>query len=162
MQKEIATFVVNGKPHEVIIEPNTTLIEVLRDKLGLTGTKHSCSTGICGACTVLIEGKPVCSCLILAVTARNKEIVTVEGLADGNRLHPLQESFIGQGAIQCGFCTPGMLLSAKALLDKNPDPTREEVQLALSGNLCRCTGYIKIVDAVLAGARKMREGGKNI
>ena len=161
MRKEIANFVVNGKPYEVIIEPHMLLIDVLRDKLGLTGTKYACGTGDCGACTVLVEGKPVLSCLTLAVTARDKNILTIEGLAEGTTLHPIQQAFIDNGAVQCGYCTPGMILTAKALLDSNPDPTREEVGTALAGNLCRCTGYVKIVDAVLAAAETMREGGKS-
>lgn len=158
MGKQIAEFIINGEPHEVILEPHLTLIEVIRDKLGLTGTKHSCSTGLCGACTVIIDGNAVNSCLILAVTVKNKNILTVEGLADDNALHPLQEAFIHHGAVQCGFCTPGMLMSAKSLLDKKPSPTEDDVRIALSGNLCRCTGYVKIVDAVLDVADKMRQG----
>ncbi len=160
MAKQIAKFIVNGKPYEVIIEPHMTLVEVLRDHLDLTGTKHSCGVGSCGACTVLVDGIPVNSCLTLAITAREKNILTIEGLAKGNTLHPVQQAFVDHGAIQCGFCTPGMILSAKALLGRNPRPTKEEVKAALSGNLCRCTGYVKIVDAVLAAAETMRKGGK--
>ena len=161
MRKEIANFTVNGKPYEVIIEPRMLLIDVLRDKLGLMGTKYACGTGDCGACTVLIDGKPVLSCLTLAVTAKDREILTIEGVANGNTLHPIQQAFIDNGAVQCGYCTPGMILTAKALLDDNPDPSRDEVGTALAGNLCRCTGYIKIVDAVLAAAETMRKGGKS-
>jgi len=161
MKKELANFIVNGKSHEVIIEPNMLLIDVLRDKLGFTGTKYACGTGDCGACTVLVDGKPVLSCLTLAVTVKNKNILTIEGLAKGTTLHPIQQSFIDHGAVQCGFCTPGMILSAKALLDENPTPTREDVKAALAGNLCRCTGYIKIVDAVLDAAERMKKGGKD-
>lgn len=136
------------------------LVEVLRDELGLTGTKHSCGIGHCGACTVLIDGTPTLSCLTPALTAKGKNVTTIEGLAEGTTLHPIQKAFIDFGAIQCGYCTPGMILSAKALLGKNPNPIKAEVQKALSGNLCRCTGYVKIVDAVLAAAETMRQGGK--
>ena len=158
-EKHIAEFIINGESHEVILEPHLTLVEVIRDKLGLTGTKHSCSTGLCGACTVIIDGNPVNSCLILAVTVKNKNILTVEGLAEGNTLHPVQEAFIHHGAVQCGFCTPGMLMSAKALLDKKPDPEEEDVKIALSGNLCRCTGYVKVIDAVMDVADQMKQEG---
>jgi len=161
MRKEIANFIVNGNPYEVIIEPRMLLIDVLRDKLGLTGTKYACGTGDCGACTVLVDGKPVLSCLTLAVTAKDKNILTIEGLAEGITLHPIQQAFIDHGATQCGFCTPGMILNAKTLLDENPNPARDEVKSALAGNLCRCTGYVKIVDAVLAAAETMRKGGKS-
>jgi len=160
MRKEIANFVVNGKPYEVIIEPHMLLVDVLRDKLGLTGTKYACGTGDCGACTVLVEGKPVLSCLTLAMTVRGKDILTIEGLVEGTTLHPIQQAFVDNGAVQCGFCTPGMILSAKALLNENPNPTRDEVELALAGNLCRCTGYVKIVDAVLAAVETMGQGRK--
>lgn len=160
MRKEIANFVVNGKPYEVIIEPHMLLVDVLRDKLGLTGTKYACGTGDCGACTVLVEGKPVLSCLTLAVTVRGKDILTIEGLVEGTTLHPIQQAFVDNGAVQCGFCTPGMILSAKALLNENPNPTRDEVEAALAGNLCRCTGYVKIVDAVLAAVETMGQGSK--
>lgn len=147
---------VNGETYEVPVKPNETLLDVIRYKLELTGTKKGCDTGQCGSCTVLLDGKPVNSCLILAIEARGKEILTVEGLAKNGQLHPLQEAFIQEGAVQCGYCTPGMLLSAKALLDENPNPTEEEVKEAIAGNLCRCTGYVKIVTAILAGAEKMR------
>ncbi len=160
MSRQIAVFNVNGSEYEVIVEPHLLLIDVLRDKLGLTGTKYACGAGDCGACTVLIDGQPSFSCLTLAVTAIGKSIVTIEGLADGAELHPIQRAFIEQGAIQCGFCTPGMVLSAKALLDENPEPTREEIKSALAGNLCRCTGYVKIIDAVEAAATTMRNGGR--
>ena len=159
MRKQITEFMVNGKPYEVILESHMTLLDVLREQVGLTGTKYGCGEGECGACTVLIDGKPVLSCLTLAITARGKNILTIEGLAKGNTLHPIQKAFVDYGAIQCGFCTPGMILSAKALLDENPNPTREEAKTALAGNLCRCTGYVKIIDAVLAGAKTMRMGG---
>jgi carbon-monoxide dehydrogenase small subunit len=160
MKGQIAKFNVNGRSYEVAIEPRTTLLEVLRDKLELTGTKLSCGAGECGACTVLMDGKAVLSCLTLAITAREKSITTIEGLAKGATLHPIQKAFIDYGAIQCGFCTPGMIMSAKALLDENPNPTRQEVKEALGGNLCRCTGYVKITDAVIAAAETMRKGGK--
>ncbi len=140
------------------IEPRMTLLELLRDELGLTGTKYSCGAGECGACTVLVEGKPVLSCLTLAIRVREKNILTIEGLAKGTDLHPIQKAFIEHGAIQCGFCTPGMILTAKALLDENPNPTKEEVKEYLAGNLCRCTGYVKIIEAVLAAAKAIREG----
>lgn len=159
MAEQTVKFIVNGRSYEIPIEPQMTLVEVLRDKLDITGTKISCGAGECGACTVLIEGKPVLSCLTLAITAREKNILTIEGLAKGNDLHPIQKAFIDNGSIQCGFCTPGMILTAKTLLDENPNPTRGEVKKALAGNLCRCTGYVKIVDAVLVAAEEMRKGG---
>ena len=159
-RKQIARFIVNGVEYETAIEPQMTLADVLRDELGLTGTKVSCGTGDCGACTVLIDGKLVLSCLTLAITARDKNILTIEGLTEGAELHPLQTAFVECGALQCGFCTPGQIMASKALLDENPDPTREEVKEALAGNLCRCTGYVKIVDAVLSAAEKMRQGGE--
>lgn len=153
--KQIATFIVNEKRYELAIEPHMLLVEVLRDELGLTGTKQSCGIGNCGACTVLIDGKPVLSCLTLALTVEGKHITTIEALAQGTALHPIQKAFVEHGAIQCGYCTPGMILSAKALLDKNLNPTDKEVEHALSGNLCRCTGYVKIINAVLAAAEAM-------
>ena len=146
----MVTLQVNGESYELFIEAKKTLLEVLREDLGLTGTKEVCDLGTCGACTVLLNNKPVLSCLILAVACKGKEIITIEGLRQGETLHPLQNSFIQHGAIQCGMCTPGMILSAKALLDENPHPTEIEVRRAISGNLCRCTGYVKIVEAILA------------
>jgi aerobic carbon-monoxide dehydrogenase small subunit len=160
MAKEIAAFVVNGQKYEVIIEPHMLLVDVLRDSLGLTGTKYACGAGDCGACTVLIDGKPSLSCLTLAITARDKSILTIEGLAQGGELHPIQQAFVETGAIQCGFCTPGMTLSVKALLDEEPEPTRDEISNAIAGNLCRCTGYVKIIDAVESAAAAMRDGGR--
>jgi carbon-monoxide dehydrogenase small subunit len=160
MAKEIAAFVVNGQKYEVIIEPHMLLVDVLRDSLGLTGTKYACGAGDCGACTVLIDGKPSLSCLTLAITARDKSILTIEGLAQGGELHPIQQAFVEMGAIQCGFCTPGMTLSVKALLDEEPEPTRDEISNAIAGNLCRCTGYVKIIDAVESAAAAMRDGGR--
>jgi carbon-monoxide dehydrogenase small subunit len=151
---------VNGAVEEVYTEPSWTLAKVLREQLGLTGTKLSCGAGDCGACTVLVDGKAIRSCLLLATKAKGKEITTIEGLKgkDG-KLHPIQEAFIEHFAFQCGYCTPGMIMSTKALLDENPKPTETEIKEALRGNLCRCTGYTKIVEAVLAVADKMAEGG---
>lgn len=159
MKKEIAKFKINGRFYEVIVTSNMTLSELLRDQLDLTGTKHACEVGQCGSCTVLVDGKPTLSCSTLAIAVREKEVLTIEGLSRGTRLHPLQQAFIDHGAIQCGFCTPGMILMAKALLDENSSPTRQEVREGLGGNLCRCTGYVKIVDAVMAAAETMRKGG---
>jgi aerobic-type carbon monoxide dehydrogenase small subunit (CoxS/CutS family) len=150
--KQLIELNINGEVREVLVEPRTTLLHVLREDLGLTGTKESCNAGDCGACTVLMDHLPVASCLSLAIEAQGKEILTIEGLEQQGGLHPLQQAFIDHYAVQCGFCTPGMILSAKALLDRNPDPTEEEVKEAISGNLCRCTGYVKIVEAVLAAA----------
>ena len=146
--KQVMNFTVNGEPYELLVDTRRTLLEVLRDEMGLTGTKEGCSLGACGTCTVILDGKPVLSCLILAVDAQGKEVLTIEGLAEGEKLHPIQESFVEHGAIQCGYCTPGMVMSAKALLDKNPKPTYEEIKQGISGNLCRCTGYTKIVEAI--------------
>lgn len=154
------TLRVNGRSYEVAVRPNDTLLDVLREKLGLTGTKKGCDLGDCGACTVLLDGKPVNSCLVLAVDAARGEVVTVEGLAQNGELHPLQEAFIKYGAIQCGYCSPGMLMSLKALLDREPHPTREQVMNAIAGNLCRCGGYHKIADAALAASRAGERGGE--
>ncbi len=163
MSKHIVRMQVNGEPYELAVEPNRTLLDILRNDIGLTGTKRGCDVGDCGACTVLLTlpgepgGKPVNSCLVLGVEADGAQVRTVEGLAvqtaDGPRLHPLQAKFVEHGAAQCGFCTPGMLMSAVALLEEKPHPTEDEVKFAISGNLCRCTGYVKIVDAVLAASR---------
>lgn len=150
---------VNGRIHNIEIEEDMRLLDVLRDKLGLTGTKEGCGEGECGACTVIMDGEAVASCLVMAFQAEGKEIVTIEGLEDENGIHPIQQAFIEEGAVQCGFCTPGMILSAKALLDKNPSPSRTEIREAISGNLCRCTGYNKIVNAV-EKATKDYKGGK--
>ena len=152
MEKRLIRLLVNGDQHDVAVWPNETLVEVLRDRLELTGTKMGCGEGACGTCTVLLEGRPVRSCLTLAVEVQGKEIVTIEGLAEGGDLHPVQEAFVQHGAIQCGFCSPAMILTGKALLDENPNPTEDEVRRALSGVVCRCTGYAKIVEAVLAAA----------
>ncbi|MEE8472939.1 MAG: (2Fe-2S)-binding protein [Dehalococcoidia bacterium] len=152
---------VNGEHYEVAVEPQRTLLEVLREKLGLTGTKKACDEGQCGSCTVLMDGKPVSSCLVLALEAQGKDILTIEGLSNGGQLHPLQQAFVDLGAIQCGYCTPGMILAGKALLDENPSPTEDEVRGAISGNLCRCTGYAKIVEAILSASRVLQgaQGG---
>ena len=147
---------VNGETYETLTESNETLLEILRERLGLTGTKHGCELGECGACTVLLDGKPVLACLVLPDQIEDAEVTTVEGLADGSALHPLQEAFMALGASQCGYCTAGMLLSAKALLDEQPDPTREEIRAALAGNVCRCTGYASIVDAVAQAAQALQ------
>ena len=152
--KQLVTLRVNGETYELPVDVRRTLLEVLRDELSLTGTKEGCGTGDCGACTVLLDGIPIASCLTLVVAAQCKEISTIEGLARGGQLHPLQRAFIDHGAIQCGFCTPGIIMSAKALLDKKPQPTEAEVREAISGNYCRCTGYTKIVEAVLAVSQK--------
>ncbi|NWF57561.1 MAG: (2Fe-2S)-binding protein [Syntrophaceae bacterium] len=144
------TLTVNGEKVDLEIPPHRTLLDLIRNELGLTGTKEGCGNGECGACTVLMDGQPVNACLVLALQAQGKEITTIEGLSRGRRLHSIQEAFISHGAIQCGFCTPGMVLSVKALLDRNPRPEEREIRKALSGNLCRCTGYQKIVEAVLS------------
>ncbi|UCG64173.1 MAG: (2Fe-2S)-binding protein [Deltaproteobacteria bacterium] len=151
----VIQLTVNGEIYDVSVKPNETLLDVIRDRLGLTGTKKGCDTGQCGSCTVLLEGKPINSCLVLAVEAHGKDILTVEGLAKNGQFHPLQEAFIQEGAVQCGYCTPGMLLSAKALLDENPNPTEEKVKEGIAGNLCRCTGYVKIVKAILTAAERI-------
>jgi carbon-monoxide dehydrogenase small subunit len=157
MKREIE-LKVNGVTQDVIVDPWWSLARALREGLGLTGTKISCESGDCGACTVLIDGKAVKSCLYPVMKAKNKDIVTIEGLGDGQeRLHPLQEAFIQHFAVQCGYCTPGMIVAAKALLDENPRPTEQEVKEYLAGNLCRCTGYTKIIEAVLAASNKRGE-----
>jgi carbon-monoxide dehydrogenase small subunit len=148
--KHVLKLHVNGDEHEILTEIHKTLLEVLREDLGLTGTKRGCDLGTCGACTVLINGRPHLSCLTLAVDVQEKEILTIEGLSQGGKLHPLQKGFVEKGAVQCGFCTPGMILTAKALLDEHPRPSEGEVKRAISGNLCRCTGYVKIVEAILS------------
>lgn len=149
-------FYINKQPVELMVEPHLTLLEVLRERLFLIGTKEGCSTGDCGACTVLVDGMPITSCLMLAVEAEGQHIETVEGLSSDGELHPLQSAFIREGGLQCGFCTPGMLMSSKALLDENPDPSEDEIRFSLSGNLCRCTGYNSIVRAVESAAQEMR------
>jgi carbon-monoxide dehydrogenase small subunit len=149
---------VNGQVHEVAVHPAERLLDVLRERLGLTGTKEGCGTGQCGSCTVLLDGRPVASCMMFVADAVGSEITTIEGLAPTGDLHPLQAAFVEHGAVQCGFCTPGMILAAKALLDRNPNPSGEEIAHALAGNLCRCTGYRKITEAVQSAARTMRRG----
>jgi len=166
MAKIAITLTINREPHDALIEPDRTLLDVLRTDLGLTGTKTNCLDAECGVCTVLIDGVAVNACLYLAVVAQDRAITTIEGLASAGvgrvpagALHPLQEAFVEHGAVQCGYCIPGMILSAKAYLDDHPRPTEAQVREALAGNLCRCTGYQKIVDAVLAAARRMAPGG---
>ena len=150
------TLTVNGETRDAVVPAHKTLLEVLREDLGLTGTKHGCELGECGTCTVLVDGEPVLSCLALPVELQGRAIKTVEGMADGSRLHPLQQAFAELGAAQCGYCTPGILLTAEALLEDNPVPSRDEVRVALAGNLCRCTGYTKILDAVELAALRMK------
>jgi len=154
-QEALIEFQVNQVPYRITVRPSATLLDVLRQDLGLKGTKRGCDQGHCGACTVILDGKAVNACLLLAVEAHGKKITTIEGLSAGDRLHPLQEAFVEEGAIQCGFCTPGMILSAKALLDDIPKPSEEEIREALSGNLCRCTGYVKIVKAIQRAAQAL-------
>ena len=151
------TAKVNGDETEFLCDPRETLLDVLRDRLNLTGTKEGCGTGDCGACTVTIDDRLVCSCLVLGVEASGKSIETIEGMAEGDTLHPLQKKFVEHAALQCGICTPGILVAAKNLLEKNPDPNEEQVRYWLAGNLCRCTGYDKIIRAVLDAAKEMRE-----
>ena len=155
--KRILELKVNGELRTVLAEPHRTLLEILRQELGLTGAKEGCDVGDCGACTVLIDGEPLLSCLTLAVEVQGREITTIEGLAQNGQLHPLQRAFVNHGAVQCGFCSPGVILSAKALLDANPRPTEDEVREAIGGNLCRCTGYVKIVEAVLAASARQTQ-----
>jgi aerobic carbon-monoxide dehydrogenase small subunit len=147
---------INGDAVDFVCEPDETLLDVLRNRLGLTGAKEGCGTGDCGACSVTVDGRLVCSCLVLGAEAQGREIETVEGMAEGDRLHPLQTKFIEHAALQCGICTPGFLVAARALLDNNPDPSEEEIRFGLAGNLCRCTGYDKIVRAVQDAAKEMR------
>lgn len=159
--KRVLSFTLNGDPIEVVCKDNMTLLDLLRDKLGLTGTKKGCEQGECGACTVMLDGKPVNSCCTLAVECEGCDVVTVEGIAKNGQLHPIQKQFIEKWALQCGYCTPGMIMSAKALLDVNPHPTELEIREAIEGNLCRCTGYAKIVEAIQAAAAEMNwEEGK--
>lgn len=159
MRRELMTFHVNGETREVAAPPSHTLLEVLREELDLTGTKHGCELGHCGACTVLIDGEPVLACLMLAVEAQGVAITTIEGLARENTLHPLQQAFAERGAAQCGYCTPGFLMSGAALLARETSPSRDEIKGALAGNLCRCTGYTKIIEAVELAAERMRADG---
>jgi carbon-monoxide dehydrogenase small subunit len=158
MSRNHVSTTVNGDSVEFLCETSQTLLEALRDELRLTGTKEGCGTGDCGACSVMVDGRLVCSCLMLAVEAEGKDIQTIEGMAVGEALHPLQRKFIEHAALQCGICTPGILIAARALLERNPNPTASEVRYWLAGNLCRCTGYQKIVEAVLDAAHEMRGG----
>ena len=156
MARQHITSEINGEPQDFLCDPQETLLDVLRDELHLTGTKEGCSSGDCGACTVMMDGRLVCSCLVFGVEAQDKKIETIEAMADGEELHPLQTKFLEEAALQCGFCTPGFLVAAKALLDRNDNPTETEVRYWLAGNLCRCTGYDKIVRAVMDVAADMR------
>ncbi len=154
--KVLLTCTVNGEERVVLADRRDTLLELLRDRLALTGTKEGCSNGNCGTCTVLVDGQPVCACLMLAQEAPGCDIVTIEGLAGSAALHPIQQALVEHGGTQCGFCTPGIVLSAKALLDRNPQPTEDDIRHAIAGNLCRCTGYGKIVEAIAAAAATVR------
>ncbi|NVO12811.1 MAG: (2Fe-2S)-binding protein [Rhodoplanes sp.] len=155
------TITINGEARDLAVAPFRTLLDVLRNEAGLTGTKKGCDVGDCGACTVLLDGEPVNACLVLAVEVDGRAVTTIEGIApEPDRLHPLQESFMALGASQCGFCTPGIIVMAKALLDRNPDPTEDEIRFGLAGNICRCTGYTKIVEAIRATARQMAAAGQ--
>ncbi len=156
-QKRLLTLTVNHQEHQLAVRPRRTLLELLRLDLGLTGTKHGCGEGDCGACVVLLDGTPVNACLVLALEAEGRQVLTIEGVAVGNSLHPVQDAFLEAGAVQCGYCTPGMVLVAMDLLKHNPEPTEEQVRMAISGNLCRCTGYQKIVDGVLLASKLLQE-----
>jgi carbon-monoxide dehydrogenase small subunit len=156
VSKHHVTTTINGEATEFLCEPQLTMLDVLRDELRLTGSKEGCSSGDCGACSIMVDGRVVCSCLMLAVEAEGRKIETIEGMAKGDQLHPLQRQFLEHAALQCGFCTPGILVAAKALLDRNPDPSETEIRYWLAGNLCRCTGYDKIVRAVVDAAAEMR------
>lgn len=156
MAKQHVSTVINGDPVEFLCEANKSLLDVLRNDLGMTGTKEGCGTGDCGACSVTLDGRLVCSCLVLGVEAEGKSVQTIEGMANGEHLHVLQRKFLEHAALQCGICTPGFLVAARSLLERNPDPTEEEVRFWLAGNLCRCTGYNKIIEAVLDAAREIR------
>ena len=158
--KQLINLNVNGNDYEVAVKPGTTLLDLLREQLRLTGTKKGCELGDCGACTVLLNGKAVNSCLVLAVEADDQNILTIEGITSGDELHPIQQAFVEKGAIQCGYCTPGMILRTKSFLDKNANPSKEEIKEALSGNLCRCTGYTKIIEAVETANDYLREIGR--
>ena len=160
MSKQHISCTVNGDPVEFLCEPGVTLLDALRDELGLTGAKEGCGSGDCGACSVTIDGRLVCSCLVLAPEAQDAKVETIEGMAKGDKLHPLQKKFIEMAALQCGICTPGFLIASKSLLERNPDPTETEVRYWLAGNLCRCTGYDKIITAVLDVAAEMRESAR--
>lgn len=157
MSKLLVSTAVNGDPQQFICDPDTTLLDALREELGLTGSKEGCGSGDCGACTVVLDGEMVCACLVLAPEAEGRQIATIEGVAEGSQLHPVQRKFLEHGALQCGFCTPGFIMASKALLDRNPDPSETEVRYWLAGNLCRCTGYDKIVRAVMDAAAELRQ-----
>ena len=152
--KKLISLTINNEEYELAVAPNQTLVEVLRYELGLTGTKQGCGVGDCGTCTVIMDGKPVNSCLVLAVQANGRHVLTIEGMQTDQGLHPIQQAFVDDGAIQCGFCSPGMILTAKSLLDQNPKPNESEIRMAISGNLCRCTGYQKIVEAIQHASEK--------
>ncbi len=152
---------INDEEYQVIVRPRESLLDVLRNKLSLTGTKKGCNEGDCGACTILMGGRAVNACLVLAVEAEGQKIITIEGLANGPQLHPLQEAFVQYGGFQCGYCTPGMILAAKALLDENPDPTEDEIRKGISGNVCRCTGYTKIIQSIQEAVRSMKGARKS-
>ena len=151
------SFTLNGRHQEFAVEPHELLLDVVRERLGLTGVKRSCDVEVCGACTLLVDGRPVSACTTLAFEVRGRSVMTIEGLADDGKLHPLQEAFIEHGGFQCGFCTPGMILAAKALLDENPNRTEDELKHSMQGNICRCTGYKKIIESIMAAAKLMRE-----
>lgn len=153
------SFTLNGRLQDLDVEPHELLLDVVRDRLGLTGAKRSCDVQVCGACTLLVDGRPVSACTTLAFEVRGRSVLTIEGLAGNGKLHPIQQAFIDYGGFQCGFCTPGMILAAKALLDENPDPTEEELKHFMHGNLCRCTGYKKIIESIMAAAKVMRSAG---
>ena len=159
--KHDITLTVNGQRYDVSVEPRKTLLALLRDQLALTGTKEGCSTGDCGACTVIMDGDTYTSCLVLGVEADGREITTVEGIAEGGKLHPVQDAFVKKGGLQCGFCTAGLIVATVALLEENPDPSNEEIQVGLAGNLCRCTGYTKITEAVRDASRVMKRRARN-
>jgi carbon-monoxide dehydrogenase small subunit len=155
MMKQAISLRVNGQDYDILVEGRTRLLDAIREQCDLTGTKEGCSTGDCGACTVLVDGKPITSCMAFAVAMQGRDLTTIEGVAQGSQLHPLQETFIEFGGLQCGICTPGMILSAKALLEENPHPSKDEIRFALAGNLCRCTGYQKIVEAVVKASERV-------
>ena len=155
------SFTLNGRLQEIDVEPHELLLDVVRERLGLTGAKRSCDVQVCGACTLLVDGRPVSACTTLAFEVRGRSVLTIEGLAENGKLHPLQQAFIEHGGFQCGFCTPGMILAAKALLDENPDPSEAELKHFMHGNICRCTGYKKIIESIMAAAKTMRSGGES-
>jgi aerobic carbon-monoxide dehydrogenase small subunit len=155
------SFTLNGRLQEIEVEPHELLLDVVRERLGLTGAKRSCDVQVCGACTLLVDGRPVSACTTLAFEVRDHSVLTIEGLAENGKLHPLQQAFIEHGGFQCGFCTPGMILAAKALLDENPDPSEAELKHFMHGNICRCTGYKKIIESIMAAAKTMRSSGQS-